>query len=57
MLLASGMNTVLEDLNSTNGTYVNSERVNRRTLKEGDLVTFGKTEFRFVTKKASDKSP
>jgi pSer/pThr/pTyr-binding forkhead associated (FHA) protein len=57
VLLASGINTVLEDLNSTNGTYVNSERVNRRTLKEGDLVTFGKTEFRFVTKKASDKSP
>jgi pSer/pThr/pTyr-binding forkhead associated (FHA) protein len=56
VLLASGVTTVLEDLNSTNGTYVNGGRVNRATLKEGDLVTFGKTEFRFVVKKATDKS-
>jgi chromosome segregation ATPase len=55
VLLSSGVNMVLEDLNSTNGTYVNGERVNRRTVKEGDLVTFGKTEFRFVVKKAADK--
>ncbi len=55
VLLASGVNTVLEDLNSTNGTYVNGERVNRRTVKEGDLVTFGKSEFRFVVKKGTDK--
>jgi septal ring factor EnvC (AmiA/AmiB activator) len=55
VLLLAGVNTVLEDLNSTNGSYVNGERINRRTLKEGDLVTLGKTEFRFVVKKASDK--
>jgi pSer/pThr/pTyr-binding forkhead associated (FHA) protein len=55
VLLLSGANTIVEDLNSTNGTYVNGERVNRRTLKEGELVTLGKTEFRFVVKKASDK--
>ena len=55
VLLLAGANTIVEDLNSTNGTYVNGERINRRTLKEGDLVTLGKTEFRFVVKKASDK--
>ena len=55
VLLLAGVNTVLEDLNSTNGSYVNGERISRRTLKEGDLVTLGKTEFRFVVKKASDK--
>jgi chromosome segregation ATPase len=55
VLLLAGANTVLEDLNSTNGSYVNGERINRRTLKEGDLVTLGKTEFRFVVKRASDK--
>jgi DNA repair exonuclease SbcCD ATPase subunit len=55
VLLLSGATTILEDLNSTNGTYVNAERVNRRALKEGDLVTLGKTEFRFVVKKAADK--
>jgi septal ring factor EnvC (AmiA/AmiB activator) len=55
VLLLSGASTVLEDLNSTNGSYVNGERINRRTLKEGDLVTLGKTEFRFVVKKPADK--
>jgi multidrug efflux pump subunit AcrA (membrane-fusion protein) len=55
VLLLSGITTIVEDLNSTNGTYVNGEPVNRRTLKEGDLVTLGKTEFRFVVKKAADK--
>jgi chromosome segregation ATPase len=55
VLLLAGASTIVEDLNSTNGTYVNGERVNRRTLKEGDLVTLGKTEFRFVVKRASDK--
>jgi chromosome segregation ATPase len=52
VVLLAGANTVVEDLNSTNGTYVNGERINRRALKEGDLVTLGKTEFRFVLKKA-----
>ncbi len=51
-LLQNGTSTVVEDLNSTNGTYVNGEQVTRRTLKEGDLVTFGKAQFRFVIKPA-----
>jgi chromosome segregation ATPase len=49
--LRAGGKTVIEDLNSTNGTYVNGQRVNRRTLKDGDLVTLGKTEFRFSVNK------
>ncbi|HEY4973587.1 MAG TPA: FHA domain-containing protein [Steroidobacteraceae bacterium] len=48
VVLLYGAKTVIEDLNSTNGTYVNAERINRRTLKEGDIVTLGKSEFRFV---------
>jgi pSer/pThr/pTyr-binding forkhead associated (FHA) protein len=55
VLLLSGATTIVEDLNSTNGTYVNAERINRRALKEGDLVTLGKTEFRFIVKRAADK--
>jgi pSer/pThr/pTyr-binding forkhead associated (FHA) protein len=36
------------DLDSTNGTFVNGERVNgRRRLKQGDLVQIGDTELRF----------
>jgi pSer/pThr/pTyr-binding forkhead associated (FHA) protein len=33
---------VVEDLNSLNGTFVNSQRVTRVTLKPGDVVTVGK---------------
>jgi pSer/pThr/pTyr-binding forkhead associated (FHA) protein len=32
----------LEDLNSTNGTYVNNEKVARAMLKDGDVITIGK---------------
>lgn len=42
--------TIVEDLDSTNGVFVNNVRVTRRQLKAGDLVTFGKTTFRFLRK-------
>jgi hypothetical protein len=48
--LRAGGKTVIEDLNSTNGTYVNGQRISRHSLKDGDLVTLGKTEFRFSVK-------
>jgi pSer/pThr/pTyr-binding forkhead associated (FHA) protein len=34
------------DMNSTNGTYVNNERIVKAKLKEGDIVTIGNTSFR-----------
>ena len=39
---------LIEDLGSRNGVFVNSVRVDRRTLAHGDLVTIGETQFRFV---------
>lgn len=36
-----GSGLLLEDLKSANGTYVNEARVERATLKPGDLVRFG----------------
>ena len=33
---------VVEDLQSTNGTFVNGTRVSRRTLQPGDVVMVGK---------------
>lgn len=30
------------DLNSSNGTYVNGQRVTRQAVKAGDIITFGK---------------
>jgi hypothetical protein len=37
---------IVHDLGSTNGTFVNGERIETRRLAPGDLVTFGKTELR-----------
>lgn len=37
---------VVYDLNSTNGVYVNEQRVQRQVLKAGDLVRFGTVRFR-----------
>jgi cell division protein FtsB len=52
VLLQAGADTVLEDLHSTNGTYVNGEQIVRRTLREGDVLGFGKILYRFVIKPA-----
>lgn len=37
---------VVRDLGSTNGTFLNGERVTTHELAAGDLVAFGKTELR-----------
>jgi FHA domain-containing protein len=39
---------VVEDLHSTNGTYVNGERLNgTRYLKPGDVITIGQTQLAY----------
>lgn len=48
VLLAQGQQTVIEDLNSTNGVYVNGLRISREVLNDGDLVMVGKARFRFA---------
>jgi hypothetical protein len=43
----SGVATI-EDLGSRNGIFVNAERVDRQELKQGDVITIGETQFRYV---------
>src|SRR5512144_3042894 len=38
----------LEDLNSTNGTYVNGKLIKKHALQNGDVVTVGHHQLRFV---------
>ncbi len=33
----------IRDLNSTNGTFVNSERISSQRLSDGDEITVGRT--------------
>src|SRR5690606_34086658 len=38
----------LEDLNSTNGTYVNGRLIKKHALQNGDVITVGRHQLRFV---------
>ncbi|MBI5154225.1 FHA domain-containing protein [Candidatus Poribacteria bacterium] len=44
---------IVQDLNSSNGTFVNGERVTQLTLHHSDLVTFGAIEFLFTNEASS----
>jgi pSer/pThr/pTyr-binding forkhead associated (FHA) protein len=45
---------VIKDLHSTNGVFVNDQRVQRRQLKDGDRVKIGPYEFYFETNVPSE---
>ena len=47
----------LEDLNSTNGTYVNGKLIKKHALQHGDVVTVGHHQLRFVDTQSSDSEP
>ena len=46
-ILAFGKDCFLEDLESTNGTYVNGDRVTKHILKHGDKIAIGKHQLSF----------
>jgi FHA domain len=41
---------IIEDLNSTNGVLVNGRKVSRQVLNDGDAVTIGEIQFRYVAR-------
>ena len=46
----------LEDLNSTNGTYVNGKLVKKHALQHGDVITIGHHQLRFVDEQVEPAS-
>jgi pSer/pThr/pTyr-binding forkhead associated (FHA) protein len=50
----SGAEVVLEDLNSTNGSYVNGKSVKKQALQNGDAIEVGKYKIKFVGDSAAD---
>ncbi len=44
----SGADVTLEDLNSTNGTYVNGKAIKKQQLQNGDGIEIGKYKIKFV---------
>ena len=43
----------LEDLGSTNGTYVNGKLVKKHALRNGDVIGLGKHELKYVNEHAT----
>jgi general secretion pathway protein A len=43
---------VIEDLNSTNGISVQSKRVRRHNLNDGDIVQVGQHEIMYIDERA-----
>jgi pSer/pThr/pTyr-binding forkhead associated (FHA) protein len=46
----------LEDLNSTNGTYVNGKLIKKHAMQHGDVITVGHHQLRFVDSQSGDTS-
>ncbi len=44
----------LEDLNSTNGTYVNGKLIKKHALQHGDVITIGHHQLRFADQQTND---
>jgi hypothetical protein len=50
----AGEQVFLEDLNSTNGTYVNGKAIKRQQLQSGDDIEIGKYKIKFAGEGAGD---
>ena len=49
VLQMSGNEVYVEDLNSTNGTYINGKTVKKQLLQNGDFVEVGKYRIQYVS--------
>ena len=56
VLQTSGHEVYLEDLNSTNGTYVNGKAIKKQLLQNSDTVEIGKYKIKYVNE-AAGSSP
>ena len=54
MLIRNGNSTLLMDLNSTNGTIVNSRRISNQILMHNDIISLGNHRLKFVHAAATD---
>lgn len=50
LILVGPRDAIIEDLNSTNGVIVNGRKVTRHLLSDGDAVTLGEIQFRYLAR-------
>jgi general secretion pathway protein A len=57
LFVRHGNATFLMDLNSTNGTFVNSRRISNLMLKNEDIVLVGNHRIKFIDPTATERTP
>jgi len=57
LVLVGSRDVIIEDLNSTNGVIVNGRKISRQLLRDGDAVTIGEVQFRFMARHPSQAPP
>src|SRR5207244_3458608 len=55
-ILLRGSDVVVRDLNSTNGTYVNGEKITESVIKPGQTLRLGQIEMRLETESSGAAS-
>lgn len=53
VLQMSGSQVLIEDLNSTNGTYINGKAVKKQLLSDGDVIEIGKYRVQYVSEETA----
>jgi|ERR1041384_1438541 pSer/pThr/pTyr-binding forkhead associated (FHA) protein len=56
-ILVRGNDVIVKDLNSTNGTFINGEKVTESPLKPGQILRLGQIEMRLETDTPTPPSP
>ncbi|HSI60379.1 MAG TPA: FHA domain-containing protein [Ideonella sp.] len=54
VLLAVGDDVFIEDLNSTNGTYINGKAIKKQLLAHNDTVEIGKYRIKYLTEEVAE---
>jgi hypothetical protein len=60
LILVGPREAIIEDLNSTNGIFVNGRKVSRQPLSDGDAVTIGEIQFRYMARplqRSAERNP
>jgi pSer/pThr/pTyr-binding forkhead associated (FHA) protein len=52
-----GEDSFIQDLNSTNGTFVNNKKIGKHHLENGDVVTIGNHSLTYVNENAAKGAP
>ncbi|HEY8908282.1 MAG TPA: FHA domain-containing protein, partial [Rhodoferax sp.] len=47
VLIMAGDQVIVEDLHSTNGTYIDGKAVKKQVLRQGDVMDMGKYKVKF----------